>query len=127
MAIAVQTVAEKVKPLEGAIVRRGTLGATTTAGQPVTLQSDGKWDPTDTSTAQVTVRIAVQGGADGEVVDMVVHGPVSSITGGTPGLLVFGSDTAGEVSETAGTKDTVIGYNESATVLFVQPQIVDLS
>ena len=58
---------------------------------------------------------------------MVVHGPVSSITGGTPGLLVYGSDTAGEVSETAGTKDTIIGYNESATVLFVQPQIVDLS
>lgn len=35
-----------VKPLEGVIIRRVTLGATTTAPAPVTLQSDGKWDPT---------------------------------------------------------------------------------
>ncbi len=127
MAIAVQTVAERIKPLEGSITRKGTLGATTVAGQPVTLQSDGFWDPTDTSAAQLTVAIAVQGGAAAEEIDLVMYGPVSSITGGTPGLLVYGSDTAGGVSETAGTKTTIIGYNRSATVLFVQPQIVSLS
>jgi hypothetical protein len=41
--------------------------------------------------------------------------------------LIYASDTAGEPSESAGTKDLVVGYAESATVLFVQPQIIDFS
>jgi hypothetical protein len=127
MAIARDTTAKNIKPLEGAIVRRVTLGATTLAGELITLQADGKWDPTNTAAAQVTVAVALQGGADTEVVDAVVFGPVKCLTGATIGALVYGSDTAGEPAETAGTKSTIAGYNETATVLFVQPQIVDLS
>ena len=116
-----------IKPLRGAIIRKGTLGATTTKGDPVTLQSDGYWDPTDTSTAQLIVAVAVQGGSAGDVVDLVVYGPVQCLSGAPPGALVYGSDTAGAYDDAAGTKGLVIGYAESATVLFVDPQVIDFS
>ena len=127
MSAITQAAEANVKPLEGAILRRGTLGATVTAPGPVTMQSDGKWDPTDTSAAQVTVAIPLQSGVDGDVVDLVVGGPVVALSGATPGTLVFASDTAGAFDTAVGTKDTKIGYAESATVLFVQPEIIDLS
>lgn len=127
MAIARQTTAELIKPLEGAIVRRGTLGATTSAGEIVELQSDGKWDPAAATGVVTNGAIALQGGVDTDVVDLVVFGPVSCITGGAIGSIVYVSDTAGEPAETAGTKSAVIGYNESATVLFVNFQTVAFS
>ena len=119
--------AANVKPLEGAIVRKVQLGASVTAPSPITLQSDGKWDGTDTSAAQLTVRIAMQSGGDGDWVDSVPYGPVVALSGATPGALVYGSDTAGLFDTAAGTKSTIIGYAETATILFVDPQIVDLS
>jgi len=127
MAVARDTTAEHIKPLEGAIVQKVQLGATTEAGEAVTLQSDGKWDPTATSGAQLTVAVAIQGGADTNWIDIVVYGPVKCITGGTPGALVYASDTAGEYSDTVGTKDLVVGWAKTATVLFVNPQIIDFS
>lgn len=119
--------AADVKPLEGAIVRKGTLGATVTAPAPVTLQSDGKWDGTDTSTAQLTVAIALQSGVDGQEVDLCFFGRCVALSGATPGVLVYGSDTAGAFDDAVGTKDLKIGFAETATVLFVQPQIIDFS
>lgn len=116
-----------IKPLAGAIIRKGTLGTTVTKGDPVTMQSDGYWDPTDTSAAQLNVAIAVQGGAVGDVVDLVTYGPVQCISGATPGGLAYGSDTAGALDTAVGTKDLVVGRIESATVLFVQPQIIDFA
>ena len=117
-----------IKPLRGAIIRKITLGATVTKGSPVTLQSDGKWDDTDTTTNPVlTVAIAVQGGVDGDVVDGVIYGPVQCVSGATPGTLAYGSNTAGALDTAVGTKDFVVGYIESATVLFVRPQIIDFA
>lgn len=116
-----------IKPLPGAIIRKGTLGGTVTKGDPVTLQSDGYWDMCDTSAAQLTVGVAIQGGSSGGAVDIVVYGPVQCIASATPGVLVYGSDTAGAYDDAVGTKDLVIGYVESATVLFVKPQIIDFS
>ena len=124
MAIARETTAKLVKPLQGAIVRRGTLGATTVAGEIVELQSDGKWDPADATAVVKNGAIAVQGGADTEEVDLVRFGPVKCITGGTPGEVVYVSDTAGEPAESAGTKSAVIGYVEAADILFVNFQTV---
>lgn len=121
-----QQAAADVRPLAGSTVQRITLGAAVTAPGPVTLQSDGKWDPTDTSTAQLTVAIPIQSGVDGQEVDAVVHGPVLALSGATIGALVYGSDTAGAYDDAAGTKSTVIGFAKSATVLFVQPNFVDL-
>ena len=121
------TIGTDIKPLTGAIIRRGTLGATVTKGHPVTLQSDGYWDHCDTSTAQLTVAVAVEGGAVGDRVDLVMYGPIQCISGATIGSLVYGSDTAGAYDDAVGTADLVIGYAESATVLFVRPQIIDFS
>jgi len=121
------TIGTDIKPLTGAIIRRGTLGATVTKGHPVTLQSDGYWDHTQTTAAQIVVAVAVKGGAVTDRVDLVTHGPIQCLSGATPGTLVYGSDTAGAYDDAAGTKSTIIGYAESATVLFVQPQIVDLA
>lgn len=126
MAIARQTTANKVKPLEGAKLRRGTLGTTVEAGEAVTLQSDTYWDPSNGAAAQLTVAIAIQGGIAGDEVDLVTGGPVECMTGATPGSLVY-ITTGGEFDHTGTTKKIVIGYAETATILFVQPQIIDFS
>lgn len=128
MAFGRDTVAKNIKPLTGAKVRRATLGATVSAGELITLQSDGFWDPSNATTnAQLTVRVAAQSGVSGDEIDTVTHGPVLCTEDATPGGLVFTSNTAGEPGESAGTKDTIVGYSESATVVFVQPQIIDLA
>lgn len=127
MAIARDTTAANIKPLTGAIVRRGVLGDTTSAGEVVELQSDGYWDPAVGTAVVMNGGIAVQGGVVGDTVDIVVFGPVQCLTGATPGAIVYVSDTAGEPAETAGTKSAVVGFNESATVLFVNFQTVAFS
>jgi hypothetical protein len=126
MAIARDTTAANIKPLgapDVATIRRRTCGATVAAGELVHLSSDGKVDPCDASSITLASvdGVAVQGGGDGDVIDVVTAGPVQCITGGTPGALVYASDTAGEPAETAGTKVSVAGYVESATVLYVRP------
>ena len=99
----------------------------TVAGEIVALQSDGKWDPAIATSAVLTTAIAVQGGADGTVVDLVHEGPVLCLEDGTIGALVYVADTAGEPSLTAGTKSTIVGYCETAAILFVKQQIVNLT
>lgn len=133
MAAITKASAVNARPLEGAQVQRVQLGATVTAPSPVTLQSDGKWDPTDTSAAQLTVMVAIQSGVDGDTVDAVSYGPVVAVSGATVGSLVYASDTAGAFDTAAGTKSTIIGHVDArqtatdGTVIFVNPQIVDLS
>lgn len=127
MAIARDTTAANIKPLEGAITRRFTAGATVAAGELVTMQSDGYVDPTNTSAVQNIVGVAIQAAVAGDRIDVVVFGPVKCLTGATVGATVYGSDTAGEPAETAGTKTTIAGWAESATVLFVSPVKVSLS
>lgn len=124
MAIARDTTATNIKPLDGAIVRRGTLGATTVVGEIVEMQTDGYWDPAVATGVVMNGGIALQSGGAGDVVDIVMFGPVKCLTGATPGAVVYVSDTAGEPAETAGTKSAVIGFAESATTLFVQFQTV---
>lgn len=123
MAIARDTTAKNIKPLEGAIIRRYTAGAAIAAGEIVSMQSDGFVDPANTTAAaQKVVGIALQAAsAAGEIVDVVIFGPVVAITGGTPGATLHASDTAGEPAESAGTNAGITGYVESATVAFVRP------
>jgi len=130
MAVAVDTTAANIKPLEGAVVRRYTAGAAVTIGAPVYLDSSGYVQMTDSDAVATNyvIGIALQAAsAAGEVIDVVVLGPVKNLTGATPGALEYTNGTAGAISETAGTKTTIIGVAESATVLFVRPIIVSLS
>ena len=129
MAFGRNTTAEQIKPLDGAVVRRYTAGATIAAGEIVSLMADGFVDPADTSafTGSVVMGIALQAAAAGGRVDVVTHGPVVCLLEGTPANLVYASDTAGEPSESVGTKDVLVGITESATVLFVRPEFIDRS
>lgn len=134
MAAARDTDAANVKPLEGAVIQRFIGGAAIEAGEVVRMESDGYVDPaiaTGVVLAAVGIALPRDGGdpvsAAGDTVDIVTHGPVQCMTGATIGALIYVSDTAGELSESAGTKDTVVGFAQSATVLFVRPQIIDFS
>jgi len=127
MAIARDTTAKNIKPLEGAILRRFTAGATIAAGELVSMQSDGFVDPAITTAVEVVAGVAIQGASAADRIDVVVYGPVKCLTGATVGAIVYASDTAGEPAETAGTKTTIAGWNESATVLFVNPTTVSLA
>lgn len=130
MAVAVDTTAANIKPLEGAVVRRYTAGAAVTIGAPVYLDSSGyvQMADSDAVATNYVIGIALQAAsAAAEVIDVVVYGPVKNVTGATPGAIEYTNTTAGQISETAGTKTTIIGVAESATVLFVRPIIVSLS
>lgn len=110
-----------------AFVRKGTLGATTLAGAVVALQSDGKWDPADGSTVALkAIGVAVQAGGDGDPVDIVTYGPVKCVSGATPGTNIYVDDggDAGEMTETAAALKVVIGYAETAEIVFVQPDVI---
>jgi hypothetical protein len=135
MAIGRDTTPANIKPLEGAQVRRFTAGAAIEPGELVCMQSDGYIDPaigTSVAASQI-LGVALpprnQGTAYalGDIVDVVTYGACKCLTGATPGAIVYVSDTAGEPAETAGTKATIAGIAESATVLFVRPQSSALS
>lgn len=125
MAIARDTTADNIKPLNGSIIRRYVAGTVVAAGQIVSMQSDGYVDPANTtSEAQKVVGIALQAAsAVGQVIDVVVFGPVVCVTGATPGAIIYASNTAGEPSESPDTNVSVTGFAESATVVFVRPEV----
>ena len=132
MAFGRKSVLSQVRPLvvpsdPRTIIRKGTLGATTEAGEIVCLQSDGKWDPADASAVQLFCGVALQSGGDTDPVDVLLYGPCEVLIDATPGTAIYVSDTAGEYVESAGTKSYIIGYAETATILFVNPQPVALA
>jgi hypothetical protein len=128
------TSAAKVRPLNGAITRRGTAGATLTPGQAVYLDGANGWKLADAD-AQASAQargVVVSDGygsvsfASGQVVDIVVLGPVEGYASMTPGGPVYVSPTAGALdqtlSSTAADYNFIIGWAEQATVLFVLPE-----
>jgi hypothetical protein len=135
MAFGRNTTVEQIKPLNGSVIRRFTAGATIVPGEIVAMMADGYVDPANTTdfTAAVVVGIALppaSGGSSigaGERVDVVTGGPVVCLLEATPGALIYASDTAGEPSTSVGTKDVLVGFAESATVLFVRPEFIDRS
>ena len=129
MAFGRETTAANIKPLEGAVIRRFTAGATIAAGEIVAMMADGYVDPANTTdfTAAAVMGIALQAAGAGDRVDVVTHGPVLCLIDATPAALIYASDTAGEPATTVGTKDVLVGVAESATVLFVRPEFIDRS
>jgi len=124
MAAVRDTTAKNIKPLTGAVIRRFTAGAAVVAGEIVAMQSDGKVDPANTTAAAVVATGIVldESAGDGDNVDVVVFGPVQCVTGATIGAIIHATDTAGEPGETAGTNAGKVGWAESATTVFVNPQ-----
>lgn len=113
---------------EEAIVAERTLGATTTAGQVVHYESDGKWDPViDSDTGPFGV--AIDAGGDTETARVVIFGRVEVTNGSTTAIpkgapvmaytagTVMLADTAG-AGEVAGIATEAIGASGAGTVWF---------
>ena len=120
----------------GAVVRRYLAGAAITVGYAVHIASDGDVEHSDANTTQAAARaigIAVESRdgetsiAAGDPVSVCVFGPVGGFSGMTPGTNQYVSDTVGRIADAAATYDRIIGYAESATVLFVNPEQNDPS
>ena len=120
------TTAKLIKPLGGAIVRRYTSGSAIAAGECVFMASDGYIDPCNTTSAAAeSIGVAVQAAvAAAERIDVVTHGPILCMSGATIGANVFNTTTAGEFSESNAGNNTVVGWAESAAILYVQPERV---
>lgn len=132
MAATRETTAANVKWLSGPLPVRKTPGAAVAAGEAVYLDSAGKVQPTNGGAVATNLAygIALQAAAaaDDPQIDIAVDGArVQCMTGATPGALVYTNDTAGEFDETGGTKKTVLGLAESATILMVRTQVRDFS
>jgi hypothetical protein len=133
---AISWTAGDVRPLAGAVVRRFDAGGTITIGAPVYIAADGDVEVADGSAVATTLgclglAVATPDGGTSvsanERVDVVTHGPVAGFSSLTPGSLVFVSDTGGGLDTATGTKGLVVGVAESASVVFVRPQIVSFS
>ena len=123
-----------VRPLPGSIVRSFEAGATVTTGYTVYVDTAGKVQHGDADAeASSQVRgIAVTGPegdtsiASGDRCDVVLFGPVAGFSSMTIGAAVYNSVTAGRVDQTApataGDYSFVVGWAESASILFVHPQ-----
>ena len=126
MAVVTRTKAN-VRPLAGAVIRRGTANAAIEAGECVYLNGANGWEPADGSAAGTAVArgiaVAPEDIASGDVFDICTFGPVEGYSSMTPGALHYVSDTAGEVDTAAGTVSHIIGWAETATKLFVAPGI----
>jgi hypothetical protein len=107
------------------VVIYGVLGATTTKGQVINLQADGKWDPVATG-GQGKFGVALEAGVDTNEVPIAIWGRVEVTDSGTginKGDLVMAADT-GEVAASGGlvidgnvgTAMEAIGANGTGTV-----------
>lgn len=135
MAIALETTLANIKPIGQCLVRRYLAGDVITPGAPVYISAANTVAEADASAVATSgvVGIALaprnQGTAyaAGDMVDVLTYGACQFVTGATAGKWIFLSDDVGTVSETTGTKSTVIGFAESATVVFVNPNVVSVA
>ena len=121
----------------GAVLRRHVAGGALTVGQLVSLSADGFVDPADGNVALGTlarpigIAVALYDGetaiASGRPVTVCVFGPVSGFSSMTPGDNHYLSDTAGRINDAVGTYDKIVGYAETASILFVHIEQVDSS
>jgi len=69
------------------------------------------------------IGVAKEAGTDGQTKKVQVSGVASGLAGLTAGSIYYLSDTAGEISSTAGTYERVVGLAISATQLLLRPAI----
>lgn len=125
--------AQQVRALtrNGARVRRHRAGGTITIGNLVYIASDGDVEEADANVAGkgAAIGIAVQS-YDGETtinsgdpVTVCVYGPVSGYSSLTPGTMLWVSDNVGRIGDAAGALDRIVGYAETANIVFVNPEM----
>lgn len=127
--------AADVRPLQGAVTRKATAGEALTVGLAVyisgatgNIPAVSKADASAVATSDL-FGIVVAGApekngsttiASGDIVDVVVWGPVAGVAG-TAGAFTWVSDDAGLLADAVGTKSAPAGFMESANVFFVRP------
>jgi hypothetical protein len=139
---AITTTAADIRPLHpAAVIRRYNAGGTVTPGQAVYIASDGDVEAADADAEASALAIGIVCGvgaagalsaAAGDRVDVCVFGPVTGFASMTPGAPVYASVTAGAMDHTppagaSGDFRHSIGYAESATTIFVNPSLNDLT
>lgn len=121
-----------VRPLDGSITRMFDLGGAMAPGDSFYIAADDDIERTDGNVSAATaagrgICVAIQGGkalgAAGDRATGVVFGPVAGFTGLTPGAVGYVSNDAGKLEDAAGAFTRIMGYAESATVFFVDPEI----
>ena len=113
----------------GAVIRRYDAGGAITIGNAVYVAADGDVEQADGSAAGTARAIGIAVAhhddttsiASGDPVAVCVFGPVGGYSGMTPGAKVWVSDTAGRLDDAAGSSAHELGYSESASVVFVNP------
>jgi hypothetical protein len=132
---AITVTAANVRPLEGAVLRRYAAGGSGSKGDVVYVASDGDVEVTDADSAGTSNGVGIVVGVSdegvttfvaGDAVTVCVYGPVGGFTLATPGAVSYVSGTAGKLDTAAGSTLKRMGYNESATVFFVDPGQVGL-
>jgi len=113
-----------VRPLVGAIIRRGTAGGTIEAGQPVYLDGSNGWKRGAGGAADTAnirgIMIAPENASSGDEIDIVLFGPVTGYSDLTLDAFIYVSDTTGEmITNTSPTYDKIVGWGESDQVIFV--------
>lgn len=121
--------AASVLPGSNAVIKRGTAGATVTAGQVVYLDTatTGEWLLADADAAAAITRgsgqigIALHGAADGQPLSVQVEGDITIGATMTAGLAYFLSPTPGQIGVYAdilsGDYVCLVGISISTTVL----------
>lgn len=117
-----------IRPLTGAVLRHYVAGAALTVGYAVYIAADGDVEHADANAAGLEQVIGVVvASVDGETAiaagdgtTVCVFGPVGGYTM-TPADTIWLSDTVGRLADAAATFDRIVGYAESASVLFVNP------
>jgi hypothetical protein len=131
-------VAADVRPLPGCIIRRFTAGGTISVGQPVYLSAADTVSRANGGTVGTSFAIGVLvavmnpatagAAASGEMVDVVLKGPVAGYsTNMAQNIMLYVDDNAGVICDTTGTCKTIIGVGLSASVMYVNPIWVTLT
>lgn len=92
-------------------------------------ESDQRWWKTDADTAatvlNVRLGVAQITAAEGAAVTVLLSGAAANFSGLTAGDKYYASNTAGEVSDSAGTNEALLGVALSATTILFQPGYAD--
>lgn len=126
MAITLPSDLTKIRPLEGAIVRRLTAGTGgVTEGAVVADGSDGVVLADGNAGNKLVKGIALKAASAGQVVPVVVFGAVGGFSGCTVGAAIYPDDTTvGLATETASTYKIAVGTAETAAIVFVNPSYI---
>ena len=111
------------------VIVPATAGETVSAGELLYFDTtDDEWKLCDADTAStvenVMLAIAQGSGVDGGAIDggVLMRGMDANQSGMTIGDIMYASNTAGEISSSAGTNNVAVGVAKSTTELYFNPR-----